>query len=243
MAFGDNPPGFIGYTLSSSTAIQRSGVIYAGGNCDGFAIYMAADQNPPYKVYGSFFWRRAGYGVVMSVDRDWVLDGVVQIYTYVPNHSAVHRAAFSPESRFLCSADTPGNALWTHGIGPDPGAVEFVVRLRASLDDAHPHHVVVHPGGRYLYAVYEGSSGVAQYSIQKGLGFPYFAGMFYPLLRPHRGPEDCWADEVALSASGSYLWTTNLAYDIDGKLLFETSPRSTRSGAEAGNRRMSSPSS
>ncbi|RYP08650.1 hypothetical protein DL764_001778 [Monosporascus ibericus] len=76
-------------------------------------------------------------------------------------HSAVHETAFSPNSGFLYLPDTPGDALWTHDVDPETGAVEFVAKLPASPNSTHLCHAVVHPGGRYLYVMYEGSSEVA----------------------------------------------------------------------------------
>lgn len=171
----------------------------------------------------------AGCGTVLSVDAEGVLDGVVQNFTYVPFVSGVHGTALSPDggggSRFLYSADDPGNALWAHRLDPDSGrVVEQVARLAASPAHAHPRHVVAHPGGRHLYVVYEGSSEVAQYDVaDPATGIPSFGGsggggVRYPLLRPHQDPADFWADEVALSTSGAYLWATNRAYDnVGGK--------------------------
>lgn len=169
-------------------------------------------------MYGSFFWRRAGCGAVLSADGG---ANVVQNFTYELDTSGVHGIALSkPGSRFLYSADDPGNALWTHRLDPDNGGrvVELVARLPASPDHAHPRHVVTHPQGKHLYVVYEGSSEVAQYDIvDPETGIPSFSGVRYPLLRPHQDPADFWADEVALSATGAYLWATNRAYgDDDG---------------------------
>ena len=150
----------------------------------------------------------------MSVDpATGALDGgVVQNFTY-ERGSGVHGVAFSPGSRFLYSADTSGNALWTHAINRN-GAVEFVSRLAAVPNTAHPRHIVAHPGGRFLYAVHEGSSEIVQYPVNSTTGVPRFEGVSYPLIRDDQDPADFWADEVALSASGSYLWATNRARDV-----------------------------
>ena len=218
-AFNANPPGFISYTLKSSTTIQRNAIVHAGGDCNGSAIYVAADPRPPHAVYGTFFWREAGCGAVMSVDPAiGELNGrVVQNFTY-ERESGVHGVAFSPDSRFLYSADTSANALWTHAISRADWSVKLVSRLTAVPDTAHPRHIVAHPGGRFLYAVHEGSSEVAQYTVNPTTGVPRFEGVSYPLIRDGQDPVDFWADEVALSASGSYLWATNRARDvINGK--------------------------
>ena len=193
--------------------------MYAGGHCNGSAIYVTADPRQPHAVYGSFFWREAGCGSILSVDpATGVLDGeVVQNFTY-ERTSGVHGVAFSPDSRFLYSADTSGNAIWTHEINRDDGAVKLVARLTAVPDTAHPRHIVAHPSGQFLYSVHEGSSEVAQYHINPDTGVLYFEGTSYPLIHKNQDSADFWADEVALSASGTYLWATNRARNsIGGK--------------------------
>ena len=189
----------------------------AGGHCNGSAIYVTADPRPPHTVYGTFFWREAGCGSVLSVDpENGVLDGgIVQNFTY-ERDSGVHGVALSPDSQFLYSADTSGNAIWTHSISRDDGAVKFVARLAAHSATTHPRHLVVHPSGRFLYAVHEGSSEVAQYYVNPNSGFIDFDGTLYSLIREGQDPADFWADEVALSASGSYLWATNRARNVTG---------------------------
>lgn len=152
------------------------------------------------------------------------MNGVVQNFTYDPT-SGVHGTAFSANpagssSGFLLySADDSGNALWAHRLDPEQGGrvAELVAHLPAEPEGANPRHVAAHPAGRYLYAVYEGSSEVAQYDVEPETGIPSFAGVRFPLLGPDQDPADFWADEVALSASKAYLWATNRARDEAGK--------------------------
>lgn len=167
-----------------------------------------ADPNPPYSVYGAFFGSNAGCGTVFSVDETGQLEAAIQNYTYF-NSSAVHGTAFSPDSRFLYSADDSGNTLWTHSIDQGTGEVTLVANLTAPSSGAHPRHAAVHPNGKYIYVVLEGSSQIAQYSVDEDTGIPSFHNITYPLLLPGEDAKNYWADEVALSPSSNYLWATN----------------------------------
>jgi carboxy-cis,cis-muconate cyclase len=201
-------PGFVSYSLSNATDITYEATVDAGGNCTASAIFVVADQNPPYAVYGSFFGTNAGCGSVISVDETGVLEAVVQNYTYF-NSSGVHGTAFSPDSKFLYSTDDPGNTVWTHGVDAFTGEVTLLANLTAPSDAAHPRHGAVHPNGQYLYVILEGTSQLAEYAIDQATGIPSFANVTYPLLESGQNASSFWADEVALSYSTKYLWATN----------------------------------
>lgn len=201
-------PGFVSYSLANASSIVHDTTLSAGGNCTATAIFVVADPNPPYSVYGSFFGSNAGCGSVLSVDDTGKIDAVVQNYTYF-NSSAVHGTAFSPDSKFLYSADDSGNTLWTHSIDQSTGEVTLVSNLTAPSASAHPRHATVHPGGKYIYVILEGSSQLAQYSIDSDTGIPSFQNVTYSLLESGDDVANYWADEVALSFSNNYLWATN----------------------------------
>ncbi|KAK6085250.1 hypothetical protein SCUP515_01068 [Seiridium cupressi] len=201
-------PGFTSYSLENATEITHTATIPSGGNCTATAIFVVADPNPPHSVYGSFFGSNAGCGTVLSVDETGTLEAAIQNYTYFSS-SAVHGTAFSPDSKFLYSADDSGNTLWTHSIDQETGEVTLVANLTAPSSGADPRHAAVHPNGTYIYVVLEGSSQVAQYSIDADTGIPSFDNVTYPLLVSGEDAADYWADEVALSFSNGYLWATN----------------------------------
>lgn len=179
---------------------------------------QVADPNPPYGVYGTFFASRsgidAGCGAVFSVDENGVLDQVIQNYTYFVNVSGVHGTAFSPDSRFLYSADDTGNTLWTHSIDRDTGEVALLESLPGPSTGSDPRHVTVHPNGKYIYVILEGTSQLAQYTIDESTGLPTY-DLAYPLLFSAQSPVNYWADEVALSSSNNYLWASNRARDAN----------------------------
>lgn len=206
-------PKFVSYSIPNATAIEHQATIPAGGNCTATSIFVVADQHHPYNVYGTFFSSvkgiNAGCGSVLSVDDGGALDAVIQNYTYFPNVSGVHGAALSPDSRYLYSADDTGNTLWTHQVGRDSGEVTALANLTGPTPGSDPRHVVVHPGGRYLYVILEGSSQLGQYTIDQGTGLPAYDGVYSLLLSAQQDPVQYWADEVALSASNKYLWASN----------------------------------
>lgn len=203
---------FVSYSLANATTIEHKKTIPAGGECTATSIFVVGDSNPPYNVYGTFFASHtgidAGCGSVFSVDEDGGLDAVIQNYTYFANVSGVHGAALSPDSCYLYSADDTGNTLWTHSVDRTTGEVTFLANLTGPSPGSDPRHVVVHPNNKYLYVILEGSSQLAQYSIDQSSGIPYYDAV-YPLLLSAQSPAGYWADEVALSYSNKYLWATN----------------------------------
>ncbi|KAI1499247.1 hypothetical protein F5X99DRAFT_291229 [Biscogniauxia marginata] len=213
-SFTASTPQFVGYTLANASSITHDNTIAVGGNCTGKAIFVVADHNPPHAVYGSLFGGdAAGCGGVMSVE-EGVLDALVQDYTYFPT-SGVHGTALSPDSRFLYSADDSGNSLWTHSVDSTTGELTYVANLTGPSTGSDPRHVAVHPRGQHLYVVLEGSSELAQYTIDPQTGLPSFDTV-YPLKKANESASNFWADEVALSFSSSYLWATNRARNSSG---------------------------
>lgn len=206
-------PKFVSYSIINATAIEYQATIPAGGNCTATSIFVVADQHHPYNVYGTFFSSvkgiNAGCGSVLSVDEYGTLDAVIQNYTYFVNVSGVHGAALSPHSRYLYSADDTGNTLWTHAVDHDTGEVTVVANLTGPTPGSDPRHVVVHPKGHYLYVILEGSSQLAQYTIDQETGLPAYDGVYPLLLSTQQDPVHYWADEVALSSSNKYLWASN----------------------------------
>jgi carboxy-cis,cis-muconate cyclase len=198
----------VSYSLANATDISHDVTIPAGGNCTATAIFVVADPNPPHAVYGTFFGSDAGCGTVFSVDDSGAMVEAIQNYTYFDS-SAVHGTAFSPDSRFLYSADDSGNTVWTHSVDRTTGEVSFLANLTAPSSKAHPRHVAVHPNGKYLYVILEGSSQLGQYLVDENTGVPSFTNVTYPLLETGQDVSAFWADEVALSFSNSYLWATN----------------------------------
>lgn len=145
----------------------------------------------------------------MSTTPTGELDQVLQTFHYWPN-SSIHGGAFSPDGQYYYSADTQGNALWTHRMNRPSGTLaELVNVLPGPWKDANPRHVTVHPSGKRVYVVMEHASLVVSYTPNPQTGALSQDGALYSLLPLGADVEDYWADEVAVSGSGRYLWATN----------------------------------
>jgi len=83
--------------------------------------------------------------------------------------AAVHGLALSPQSDFIYSADDDGNAVWVHSYDQSSAVVKEVQRISAP-DGSGPRHIVVHPAGLFVYAVYEKSNKVAVYTRNQSTG-------------------------------------------------------------------------
>lgn len=214
--------------------IKVEAKIAGGSICSGSkSIFVNALQGPPYTVYGNYYYGDARCSTVMSVHEDGTLKDVVQEYVYRPG-SAVHGTAVTPDGKYLLSADTKGNLVWTHEIDHETGTLSNVSVVSGPSEGSGPRHVTVHKSGRYAFVVLEESSEVAQYAVGADGTLSLLLGGIYPLLPTGQGldPADYWADEVSLSSPGNrYLWATNRARSSSRKgyiSVFELSPEDGR---------------
>ncbi|KAI1101572.1 hypothetical protein F4804DRAFT_335132 [Jackrogersella minutella] len=209
-------PSFISYSVKDAQTIEYQARLYGDGDCLGKkSIFITPSLQPPYAVYGNYFYGDAKCGSVMSVDESGTLQSVVQGYEYADG-SAVHGVSFSNDSRYLYSADDGGNSLWMHRIDSTDGHLEYESRLDMPVENMDPRHVVTHPAGEIIYAVLEGTSQVAQ-CMTSTLPKLYLLKDTHSLIKDGDNAADFWADEVALSATNKYLWASNRARDEDRK--------------------------
>ncbi|CAK4033591.1 Carboxy-cis,cis-muconate cyclase [Lecanosticta acicola] len=207
---------YVSYNVVNATTLVPNNKTLTADNSTVSAIYVAAANKPPYNVYGVSFGSTSGPGLVMSVDQLGGLDKVVQSYNY-SNDSAVHGLAIGADGSFLYSADDTGNKIWTHAVDPATGELTLVDSLEAPETGSDPRHVAAHPSGQYLYAVMEGKSKIAQYSIDQTTGKPVYCNISFPLLPSGSNSSLYWADEVMLSKSSNLLWATNRARTTSSK--------------------------
>ncbi|KAI0405469.1 carboxy-cis,cis-muconate cyclase [Xylaria palmicola] len=209
-------PTWVSYDVTDPYHIKPDARIVAGSLCSGTkSIFVTAHPSAPFAVYGNYYGGDARCSTVLSVHDNGTLRGVIQEYVYGPG-SGVHGTAITPDGAFLLSADTAGNLLWTHRIDKATGILSNVSAVNAPSAGSAPRHVAVHGSGGYAYVVLQDVSAVAQYRISREDGTLSLAGAVHPLLREGEDdPADYWADEVALSPSGRYLWATNRARPAD----------------------------
>lgn len=148
---------------------------------------MTAASQPPYAVYTTPFGGNSGCGAVLSVAANGSLSSLIQSYNY-SSSSGVHGLAFSPDQKYLYSADDSANSLWAHSIDPTSGKLVQVAKIAGPETGADPRHIAVHSKGAYLYAIFEGTNKVALYQLDKATGIPTFTNTTYPLI-PSGMPE------------------------------------------------------
>ncbi|KAI1754275.1 carboxy-cis,cis-muconate cyclase [Xylaria castorea] len=209
-------PTWVSYDVTDLHNIKVEARIAGGEMCTGSrSVFVNAHQKIPYSVYGNYYYGDARCSTVLSVHENGTLKEVIQEYTYCPG-SAIHGTAITPDGKFLLSADTKGNLIWTHKIDPETGLLSTVSVIDGPSEGSGPRHLAIHENGAYAYVVLEESSEVARYSIDED-GTLSLVGDIYPLLHPGQDPVDYWADEVSLSRNNKYLWATNRARDTSRK--------------------------
>ncbi|KAI1261927.1 carboxy-cis,cis-muconate cyclase [Xylariaceae sp. FL1019] len=206
---------FVSYNITDPYNIVQEAELVAGKDCVGSSsIFVNALQDPPHTVYGNFYYGTAWCSSVMAVDEYGRLNHVVQEYVY-DTGSAVHGTAITWDGKYMLSADTTGNRIWTHKIDSQTGELSYVDVYNASSEENGPRHISIRPGDKLIYVVYEESSNV-------GVGTLYENGSvtidkLYPLLPEGLNPADYWADEVSLAEGANTLWATNRARDNSKK--------------------------
>uniref|UniRef100_D8PUG2 DUF6535 domain-containing protein n=1 Tax=Schizophyllum commune (strain H4-8 / FGSC 9210) TaxID=578458 RepID=D8PUG2_SCHCM len=126
--------------------------------------------------------------------------------------------------------DLGGNVVHTFRIDGTNGTVTEIGTTSPSIDGAGPRHAVIHPSGNFMYVIDEEGLRVDQFMLNtttaeltitnKTLAVTPFG------LSPANASE-YWGDEIALSSSGSVLYTSTRSRDatqpgfISGWLLTE----------------------
>ncbi|KAH7051082.1 putative carboxy-cis,cis-muconate cyclase [Macrophomina phaseolina] len=205
--------GWTSYAIDNTSSLTHTSTVALGGNCSADrSIYIVGAQHAPFNVYGDPFGDCAN---VLSIDAaTGALAAVAQNVSY-GSGSGVHGLALSPDGRFLYSADDSGNAVWTHAVDGETGLLTEVSRLAAPAEGANPRHAAVHAEGKYLYVVLEEANELAQYRIDAATGVPVFENVTFPLIPASESSNNSnyWSDDVAVAASGSFLWASARSRD------------------------------
>ncbi|KAF9631847.1 putative carboxy- -muconate cyclase protein [Lasiodiplodia theobromae] len=222
--------GWTSYSVDNASSLTHTATVPLGGaNCSSDrSIFVLGSHAPPYAVYGDPFGNCAN---VLHVDADTgALAEVAQNVSYASG-SGVHGLALSPDGRFLYSADDSGNAVWTHEVDATTGLLTQVSKLDGPSSGSNPRHAAVHPNGGFLYVVLEEANTLAQYRLNTEAGVPIFENVTYPLIPQSElssNNANYWSDDVAVAASGNFLWASARSRDetipgyISGYRLSET---------------------
>ncbi|KAK0714188.1 Lactonase, 7-bladed beta-propeller-domain-containing protein, partial [Lasiosphaeria miniovina] len=182
----------------------------ASGACkNATSAFVEASPWPPYTVYSVSWPGPNACGMALSVDDSGALGGVTHSWKY-GSQSGVHGLALGRRGNdtFLYAADLSGDAVWTHRIDGQTGAVVEVGKKAMPRTNMHPRHVRVHPNGTYLYVVMEAANSLVAFGIDDISGAAHDAGKEYSLIPTGNNNKNYWSAEVMLSPSGRYLWAT-----------------------------------
>jgi carboxy-cis,cis-muconate cyclase len=169
-------------------------LLKAPGNNANFISVLTAE---PYTVFGISY----GGGcptLAISVDDSGSLESSFANATY-NSAGGVHGTGLSANNDFLYSADDMGNAVWVHSYDSATGTIEEVQYL-AAASGMNPRHLAVHPGGSWVYVVYEEGNSIAAYSRDQSTGELTFTNTTYSLLPSgFTNSSSYWADESLFS--------------------------------------------
>lgn len=123
-----------------------------------------------------------------------------------------HCVVISPDNRFVLAADLGTDQIFTYRLSTlkpslTPAATPFI----KAAPGAGPRHIAFHPNGRFVYVINELASTVAVYA------YTPLTGALHELQTISTLPEDFkgtnTAAEVAVSASGKFLYASNRGHD------------------------------
>jgi carboxy-cis,cis-muconate cyclase len=162
--------GFTSYTVENSSSLIYSQSVKVSVECGGKkdelgSPYVVAELRAPFSVFGA---SSTGCGAAMSVDSDGKLQSLVQSFKY-RDGSSIKGLALDPDNKYLYSADESNNGIWIHLV-TDQGTVNQVGFSPSPIANSGPKHLIIHPDGRYLYAVMSRTNVVAVFAINSGAG-------------------------------------------------------------------------
>lgn len=185
--YGAERDGWSSYQITAYNELSFQSNLTLRGRCDGGdykhgTTSVIAEQKSPYNVYGA---GRSPCGNVMSSRVDGSLERIVQNITYQPS-SRVHGMALDSEARYLYSADTKANGIWTHQVDPVKGTLTRARFKAHSEANARPRRIVLHPRSNFLYVLLSKLNKVAVYSISNEAAGPQLTetGLSYNLVPP-----------------------------------------------------------
>jgi carboxy-cis,cis-muconate cyclase len=94
--------------------------------------------------------------------------------------------ALDPENRFLFSADTKANGIWTHEIDPAKGTLTRARFKAHSENNARPRRLVMHPNSKFLYMLLSKLNKIVVYNVKMDASGPQLSetGLSYNLVPP-----------------------------------------------------------
>jgi carboxy-cis,cis-muconate cyclase len=152
--------GFSSYKVVTPSVLAPSGTL-PGGRCqannkEAGETALIASHAPPFSLYGS--GGKSPCSWVISVRPDGSLNGIAQSLVYnrpgppseSSNGSRVEGFAMAKDGRWLFSADSRGEGIWTHAVNSQ-GLLGISRFTPIHIEDVRPRRLAVHPSGNFLY--------------------------------------------------------------------------------------------
>ncbi|KAI9934543.1 hypothetical protein ASPWEDRAFT_117557 [Aspergillus wentii DTO 134E9] len=152
------------YSIAENKTVKYQGSASISGGCDN-ANYIVSSTAEPFTVFGAPYSNGCP-GQVISVDSTGTLNSVIANISY-SNSSGAHGLALSSDNKFIYTGDDMGSAVWVHSYDATNNQVTTIQHIDVT---GNPRHLVVHPGGHYVYVLLESGNEVAVYSRDSQTG-------------------------------------------------------------------------
>jgi len=123
-----------------------------------------------------------------------------------------HWIGTSPDNRFALAVDLGLDQVIVYGFDPIKGVFTPMLSGFAIVKPgAGPRHLTFHPNGKFAYVLSEMESSVTAFSYQAKTGGLTSLQTISALPKDYSGPKE--AAEIAVHASGKFLYTSNRGHD------------------------------
>lgn len=123
-----------------------------------------------------------------------------------------HWIGTSPDNRFALAVDLGLDQVIVYGFDPIKGVFTPMLSGFAKVKPgAGPRHLAFHPNGKFAYVLSEMESSVTVFSYQPKTGGLTSLQTISALPKDYSGPKE--AAEIAVYASGKFLYTSNRGHD------------------------------
>lgn len=202
------------YTIQPNGSLSMAQVLDNSDSCPygtGANAFVLASRQAPYSVYhGTWPGDDGACGVVHSVNESTgLLESPAFQSWNLTAASGVHGLAWgnaTDGTQLLYVADLTGDMIWTNAVNGNTGGVTVLGNISVESGWA-PRHVTVHPSSRYLYATMQTPSLLVSYKLDEDTGL-VGEEVFRSSLIPEANSSTWWAADLAVSASGRYLWAS-----------------------------------
>ncbi|KAK7737598.1 hypothetical protein SLS63_002727 [Diaporthe eres] len=200
------------YNVLSNGSLSMAQVLDNSGSCPygtGANAFVLASRQAPYSVYhGTWPGDGGACGVAHAVDESTgLLESPAAQSWDLTAASGVHGLAWgnaTDGTQLLYVADLTGDMIWTNAVDRDTGGVTVLGNISVESGWA-PRHVAVHPSSKYLFATMQTPSLLVSYRLDEDTGL-VGEEVFRSSLIPEANSSTWWAADLAISASGRYLW-------------------------------------